>query len=68
MLIGYYGFERNTEVPTEIENPEIAHITGAGLVMCQECGGDGDWGKYLPVPEPSTCVVCNGTGKTYISM
>lgn len=37
---------------------------------CPECGGDGDWTKFMPEPEIRThgefpCVECKGTGRIY---
>ena len=69
-MIGYFGHLRSTEVEVEILNPVEAAITGAGKITCPECGGDGDWSTFLPEPsnEPCPCVVCKGTGLTYISV
>lgn len=44
---------------------------GIGVTDCWECGGDGDWSKFLPEPETLgpegfPCVNCKGTGKRYV--
>lgn len=69
VLTGYFGVHRNTEVNLTLLNEAEAHSIGAGKVPCQECGGDGDWGKFMPEPtsEPCPCVVCKGTGYMYVS-
>jgi hypothetical protein len=69
-MIGYFGHYRNTEIEVQILNQSDAAITGAGKIVCQECGGDGDWTKFHPVPElgPFQCVPCKGTGFVYISV
>lgn len=37
---------------------------------CPECGGDGDWGKFMPdedqwKPGEVPCIDCKGTGRVY---
>ena len=42
---------------------------GVGVTDCWECGGDGDWSKFMPEPEPpmtTPCVNCKGTGRQYV--
>lgn len=65
-MTAYLGFLRTTEVECDVEILEC----GAGRVACFECGGDGDWGKFLPEPtnERYPCVQCKGTGKQLISI
>lgn len=50
---------------------------GVGEIDCIECGGDGDWGKFLAPeqleavnPEGGTyaCVQCKGTGRQLITV
>lgn len=63
------GFYRTTDHVTVIDltHPEI----GVGQCRCPECGGDGDWSKFMPEPEPpmtTPCVECKGTGRIWISV
>ena len=50
---------------------------GVGEIDCLECGGDGDWKKFLaleqveclcPGDTPYPCVQCKGTGKQLITV
>lgn len=54
----YVGFLRATEV--EITPVDLG--CGVGQIACLECEGSGEWGQYLPEPEPCPCVTCKGTG------
>ena len=49
----------------------------AGEIDCIECGGDGDWKKFLnadqialmcPGDAPYPCVECKGTGRTLVTI
>ena len=66
LMTVYLGFTRETEHTCHVELLSC----GAGRISCPECGGDGDWAKYLPEPssEPCPCVACKGTGKILISV
>ena len=40
----------------------------AGLVVCKECGGSGDW-SYGPTPDTcGPCIDCKGTGEVLVSV
>ena len=43
---------------------------GAGETTCLECGGDGDWTKFLPYTpaEKMSCVQCKGTGRQLVGV
>jgi hypothetical protein len=62
------GFSRETEIVVDVELLDC----GAGLIVCPECGGDGDWRKFHPEPElhPEgfACVECKGTGRVLVSI
>ena len=64
-------------------NMRHAAALGAGEGDCLECGGDGDWGKFIAdneemcraltgsfpyVPGSYPCVDCKGTGKIYVGV
>lgn len=65
-----FGFSRETHINKIIEL--VCPAIGAGQMVCQECGGDGDWKKFHPEPElfPNglDCVDCKGTGKVWGSI
>lgn len=72
-MVMYAGNERQTEVPVEV----VDLGCGAGEIDCPECGGDGDWGKFLNPDQLAAvnpgggrydCVVCKGTGRWLISV
>ena len=63
-MIAYLGWSRATEV--EVEPIDLG--CGAGQVACFECGGDGDWTKFVPELGPQQCVCCKGTGRVLISI
>lgn len=60
------GFSRETVVMCVVDLSSGI----AGQIACIECGGDGDWSKFLPEPsdEPCPCVECKGTGRIYVSI
>lgn len=59
------GFSRETVVMCEVDLSSGI----AGQIACIECGGDGDWGKFMPEPVdgPCPCVECKGTGRVWVS-
>jgi hypothetical protein len=59
------GFSRETVVMCDVDLSSGV----AGQIACIECGGDGDWGKFMPEPvtEPCPCVECKGTGRVWVS-
>ena len=42
----------------------------AGRIVCLECGGDGNWGKFAPeiVGADFRCVACKGTGYQLVTV
>ena len=73
MMIAYLGRDRSHE--REIDPVDLG--CGAGQVACFECGGDGDWGKFLgpemlaevyPGVDHLDCVDCKGTGRVLVSI
>lgn len=72
-MIIYRGSLRNTEVVRDVVDVGC----GAGAITCIECGGDGDWGKFLgpemmqemhPGLARLDCVECKGTGRTFVAI
>lgn len=58
------GFWRNTCVDCK----KVRRITPEIIECdCPECGGTGDWTRFLPEPqdERCPCVDCKGTGRVY---
>jgi hypothetical protein len=55
---------------TVIETEVIDLGAGAGRIRCLECGGDGDWSKFVPdmVPIGMKCVDCKGSGYQLVSV
>jgi hypothetical protein len=63
-MTAFLGYSRNTEV-----NCEVIDIgCGVGETICFECGGDGDWTKFMPEHGPQSCIPCKGTGRVLISI
>lgn len=69
----YCGWYRDTVVRQHVKMLGC----GAGETRCLECGGDGDWKKFLnegqvadmcPGDTPYPCVNCKGTGKILVSV
>jgi hypothetical protein len=60
------GLSRETAVMCAVDrSSEIA-----GQIICIECGGDGNWGKFAPeiVGADCDCVECKGTGRIWVSI
>jgi len=56
----------NTSVERKVERLDDI----AGRIVCLECGGDGNWGKFAPeiVGHDFACPVCKGAGFELISI
>lgn len=62
----YGGENCDSVIETDVEI-----IDGvAGRIVCLECGGDGNWGKFAPeiVGPDYRCPVCEGTGRQLVSV
>ncbi len=55
---------------TAVERSVIDRGCGAGEIVCLECGGDGNWGKFAPeeVGPEFTCPDCKGKGRMLVSI
>ena len=64
-LVVYAGFWRESEHVAE--NPRLA-APGLFEIDCPECGGTGDWDRFLPEPTGNLvpCITCKGTGRVFV--
>lgn len=64
------GMRQETLIEVEVER---THVRGAGITTCWECGGDGDWTKFMPdaeerAPGSVKCNDCKGSGRRFVSV
>lgn len=64
------GLSQNTLIEVEVERTDVH---GVGVATCWECGGDGDWTKFMPdaetrAPASMPCPECKGSGRRFVSV
>jgi hypothetical protein len=67
MLMTIYCAENcDTAIERQVERLDGA----AGRIVCLECGGEGNWGKFAPeiVGPDYPCPVCKGAGLQLVSI